>query len=345
MKKTLTFVLSFITFLYPISASAVENGTSAVGDLNAVSVNGAGGFLYSSRIVLTTAHNHLLPHEITNVQVGLPGDILTANNKKILVEKIFVADTFIDRTFLNGGNIFSRTDDFAVLVLSEPIPVKNNIKIATQEQLEYFKANHSQVSMVGYGLQTADMRIQSNNGRNPVDISPQKINSTFLSDQEAQIIIRNSLGSNAVYKQDAYFTANITTGSLCDNDSGSGWFVDQDNIRYYIGPASGGMGFPNCGSMGIWGTTGSFASVSAAYKFLDLIAKAEQYVQEHPYANSNQIKTTIPDPVLTVVALPEPTNNPVAVAQHKILCQKKMIKRYYNATKCPSGYKLIKKIA
>lgn len=319
-------VLALLAVVAPVQA--VENGSNALLDPNAVSINGAGGFLYAPRIILTTAHNRQLPHELENLQVTFPGDVLTKTSKTVAVSKVFAASTYTDRTFLSGGNIFSRTDDFAVIVLSEPMQVKNTVKIATKEDLERFKANHFKANLVGYGLQSIEMRALSNNGRNQVDISPKMISTNFLTDEEAQTIVRNSLGGNAIYKQDAYFAQNSTTGSFCDNDSGSGWFVDFENVRYYIGAQSGGWGVPNCSTESTWGNFGSFASVSAAYRFTALIAEAEIFVVDHPYIQPLPANTTSPA-------------TPKAPAK-KILCQKGKVKKYFTSTKCPTGYKLVK---
>ena len=313
-------------------ARAVENGELALGDSNAVSINGAGGFLYSPRIVLTTAHNHILPYEIENIKVSLPGEIFSSTGKKINAHKLFLAPTYADRTFLSGGNIFSRTDDFAVIVLDEPIPLKNEVKIATKDDLDQFKASHAKANMVGYGLQTPEMRTLSNNGRNQVEVTPHRIATNFITDSEAESVIRNSLGNNAIFKQDGYFLQTPLTGSICDNDSGSGWYVDREDVRYYIGPASGGLGFPNCTANAPWSLNGSFASVSAAYKFMDLIAQAEKYIEENPYIPPKPVAMPIPAP--SMVVSPKSVKN--------ILCMKGKAKKYFSLTKCPIGYKLIK---
>lgn len=317
---------------------AVENGTPTLGDPNAVAVNGAGGFLYAPRIILTTAHNHINT-ETTVWLVGMPGEPWTSNSKKVTAKKVFLASSYKDRTYLSGGNVFSRTDDFAVIVLDEPIPIRNVVKIATKEELEQFKSAHSTASMVGYGLQNPEMRSESNNGRKLVDVIPQRINANLISDVEAQSIIENSLGSNAVYNMDAYFTQTLNTGSICDNDSGSGWFVDANNLRYYVGPASGGWGFPNCTLGAPWGSHGAFAAVSAAYRFMDLISEAEQYIQEHPVKESNNVVASMNNPDVSTTSII--SNKPLKPSKIATLkCVKGKIVKVIKGInpKCPKGY-------
>ena len=211
--------------------------------------------------------------------MGLPGEPWTPRAKKITAKKVFLASTYKDRTYLSGGNIFSRTDDFAVIVLDQPMIIRNIVKIATKEQIEQFKLSHTNAKLVGYGLQNGEMRANTNDGRDVLEVTPKLIDSYFLTDGEAQKILQNSLPNGAIFNYEVNFAQTNKTGSICDNDSGSGWFVDQGDIRYYIGAASGGWGFPNCGKSGLWGNAGALASVSAAYKFSDLISQAEAYIK------------------------------------------------------------------
>jgi len=335
-KVTLTMLLLFV-FLAP--AHGVENGIEIAGDPNAVAVNGAGGFLYSPRIVLTTAHNHILPHEINDIEVGLPGQPWTSNSTKIHASKVFLASTFNNGNFRNGGNIFSRTDDFAVIVLDKPMKMNDNVKIASQEQINKYKLDHEKVSMVGYGLQSSEMRIASNNGQNSIDIYPKIIKSNFITDNEAQTIFKVNMPSNAIFNMDAYFAQNLTTGTVCDNDSGSGWFVEQANIRYYIGAQSAGWGFPNCGKDGIWGASGTFAAVSAAYKFMDLILEAEKYVEANPYLEPTPTPTPMPTLTSTPTNTTDLSKSKISVGKTLKCVKGKSVKVIKSVNpKCPKGY-------
>jgi len=72
-------------------------------------------------------------------------------------------------------------------------------------------------------------------------------------------------------------------GSVCDGDSGSGFFVERGNIRYYLGLVGGSQaGIPNCRSDGSqsFGVGGGMSGITATYKFLPLIKEAESIVSD-----------------------------------------------------------------
>jgi hypothetical protein len=74
-----------------------------------------------------------------------------------------------------------------------------------------------------------------------------------------------------------------TLGSMCDDDSGAGFFVEIDKTRYYLGTVGGlGWALPNCRSDGSqsFGVGGGIAGFTPANKFLDLIKTAENIVAE-----------------------------------------------------------------
>jgi hypothetical protein len=72
------------------------------------------------------------------------------------------------------------------------------------------------------------------------------------------------------------------TGSICSGDSGSGHFVEENSIRYYVGTAGNGGASSNCKADGTFSfTTGGFmANFTSPNKFLDLIKSAETFVEE-----------------------------------------------------------------
>ena len=136
--KMLPIIAVSILILMTNKSFAVENGFEIKNDPNAVALNGSGGFLYSPRIVLTTAHNHL-HDELSTTLVGLPGEPWTPNATKFTSKKTFLPSSFKEGNYGSGGNVLSRTDDFAVIVLDQPIQMRNIVKIATKEQIEQFK--------------------------------------------------------------------------------------------------------------------------------------------------------------------------------------------------------------
>lgn len=71
-------------------------------------------------------------------------------------------------------------------------------------------------------------------------------------------------------------------GSICNQDSGSGFYVEVKNVRYYVGTAGNGNGISNCQADGSvkFAQNGGMSWFPAPYKFLDLLNSAESFVSE-----------------------------------------------------------------
>ena len=71
-----------------------------------------------------------------------------------------------------------------------------------------------------------------------------------------------------------------TNGSVCDGDSGAGFFVQKSNVRYYLGAVGGQQaGITNCNApLGRFAPNGGMSGISPTYKFLALIKEAEDFV-------------------------------------------------------------------
>jgi hypothetical protein len=296
--KYILFAICTLVYGLPLTpAQAVENGSPALGDPNAVAVNsGWSGFLYSPRIVFMMAHNkaNFDSGEIGGVFVGYPGKSMNIGGEKVNGLKVINAPGFIDRNGFSGGNVFSRKDDFAVIVLEKSIPMTNTVKIATLEQIATWKKNKAEVKMVGYGLQNPAMRkLVEDHSKAPPRIDPSMITTRFLDDSEAQTIISGGLPTGGIYVDDMYFELKPGVASVCDNDSGAGWFVQEGSTRYYLGAQSSGWGMPNCGRDGVWGQSGTLISASAAIRMMDVIKQAEDFIKANPEKSAKPAIKTI----------------------------------------------------
>lgn len=311
--------------IMPVNAHAVENGTDATNDPNAVMIDGGySGFLYSPRIVLTVAHGLEYGQSKETVRrVGYPGKVgylgQFPSSNYVNSVKIFWAPNYQSRTSTN----WSRIGDFAVIVLESPMEMNNKVRIATAEDVQRYMNNKTTVNLVGYGRQK-DRRNPDQQGS--VEIYPNKLFSRILTETESNQV-KTGLPPGVMFTSDINFEQKPGQPSVCDGDSGAGWFVEENGFRNYIGAGSSGWGMSNCGHMGFWDPNGSLASVSAAYQYIDLIKEAEKYIQEHPYAEK-QIGNTI-----------------TKTSQTKLLCIKNKTKKYVTSKKCPKGYKLVKKVA
>jgi hypothetical protein len=73
---------------------------------------------------------------------------------------------------------------------------------------------------------------------------------------------------------------NEKVGSVCDGDSGAGFFVQKSNIRYYLGAVGAAQaGITNCnGSFTRFAPNGGMSGLTPTHKFLALIKEAEDFV-------------------------------------------------------------------
>lgn len=324
MKKTIIAIIA-IFMIMPVKANAVENGTDATNDPNAVMIDGGySGFLYSPRIVLTIAHDLEYGRVKDKARsVGYPGKIAWFGQKPwenyINSEKIFWAPNFQGRTEKD----WSRIDDFAVIVLERPMKMNNKVRIANAEDIKRYRDNRTPVKLVGYGRQE-DRRLPGK--YNNFQVYPHSLTTRILTDEESNVIKRG-LPPGVIFSSDLNFEQTPSMATVCDGDSGAGYFVEEDGYRNYIGGVSSGWGSPNCGHMGFWDPNGSMSGISLAYRFMDLIEKAEKYVQENPYIEKT-----------TEIAKSKAVTT-------KLLCIKNDTKKYFKLKQCPKGYKLIKKVA
>ena len=276
MKKLLVVILSISLFI-PVSAQGVEFGQDATGDPNAVWVMGASGFLYSDRIVFTAAHTIDASGGDNFVNVAYmfaPGVKNAFDQKRYMAQKVLKAPTYKDRSDADG----TRIDDFAIIILRESMPMRNNVQVASPADIESFIREKTVVEMVGYGLQNAAMRtdLQARNNQ-----SPHKMTTVLVAGDE----LRQYYSSNPGLLRPTQTVLALglrnseKTGSNCDGDSGGGYFVQKENIRYYIGPNGGSQaGLKNCRDSQQFPAAGGMTGITATNKFLALIKEAEDFV-------------------------------------------------------------------
>ena len=280
MKKLLVLILS-ISLLAPMSAQGVEFGQDATGDPTAVHFQGnSSGFLYSERIILTAAHVlsqlRIQPNGDTDGFVYAPGLADKTNAKRYRIVKAFIPKTYINA---DPSREIQPIDDFAIVVLEEDMPVRVKVEIATEAQMVDFAKRNTKIEMVGYGLQNGNQRINSMVDQNR---APHKLVSYLYTPEmmvdfhtrEYQVPFWKKIEWGAIHKQEY--------GSICNQDSGSGFYVEEKNVRYYVGTAANGNGLSNCKADGSvrFAKYGGMSWFPAPYKFLDLLKSAESFVSE-----------------------------------------------------------------
>ncbi len=279
MKKRLAIVASVLSFalIAPMSADGVEFGQDALGDPNAVWVMGASGFLYSDRIVFTAAHTADYFGEAG--YLFAPGVKNGINNKKYFAQKILKAPTYRARV----GTDNTRVDDFAIIILRESMPVRNSVQVASPADIESFIREKAPVEMVGYGFQNEAMRTDLQARYNN---SPHKMKSVLVSGADLRQYYSTNAGLLSPNQTilDLGVPNNQKDGSVCDGDSGAGFYVEKGNVRYYLGAVGGSQaGITNCygdryGDQTRWRSIGGMSGITPTHKFLALVKEAEDFV-------------------------------------------------------------------
>ena len=261
-----------------LPANSVEFGQEATSDPNAVHIQGnTSGFLYSERIIFTAAHVlkqlRIQPNGDTDGFVYAPGLADKSNAKRYKIIKAFIPNTFV-----NAASNTQPIDDFAIIVLNEDMPLKMKVGIATEQQMIRFAQDKVKVEMVGYGLQSGSQRTD------PQEIkrAPYKLASYLYTPEMMQSFYIRSGKPSFWSKVEWGAIHTQATGSICNGDSGAGFFVQENEIRYYVGTSGNGLGISNCQADGSvkMDTAGGMSWFPAPFKFLDLLKSAESFVSE-----------------------------------------------------------------
>ena len=284
--KVLAMCISLVTLHLSVPSSAVEFGQDATGDPNAVHIQGnTSGFLYSERIILTAAHvlNQLRiqPNGDTQGFVYAPGLADKTNAKRYQIIKAIIPKTYVNADHTRN---IQPIDDFAIVIVNEDMPLKNRVVIANEQQMRQFAQDKAKVELVGYGLQSGAQRVAPQLSlRAPFKLT------TLLYTPEMMNTFYSTKTLNRGDDKPGYWTVvewgamhTQATGSVCNGDSGSGFFVEQNDVRYYVGTTGNGVGISNCQADGSikMDPAGGMSWFPAPYKFLDLIKTAESFVAE-----------------------------------------------------------------
>lgn len=287
-KSALGIAISLLLSLIAVTPStAVEFGTDATGDPTAVKVRGASGFLYSERIVITVAHIFGNNYDETlrsfsNFEregvIYSPGIVTIAGQKGYKVKKILFPSTFVYPDYMN--NLI--TDDLAIIILSEDIPVTKKAVLATEEQMKRFAREKSKVELVGYGITDFSQR----DSLSPINNrAPNKLTSTLLTPDEVLNFYRQypNVDWKKINKAGVYGVVqnrDLKQGHLCDGDSGSVFFVEEQNVRYVLGTTGLGLINNNCQAPGRMSEFPSMSWIDPKSKLSSLINEAEEIVAE-----------------------------------------------------------------
>ena len=279
---SITLAIGLITSNISL-AQSVEFGVDATGDPNAVKVGGGSGFLYSERIVLTVGHvigaenPGAVPYWEREGVIYNPGIVTIAGQKQYRVKKVLIPSTYTKPDYAN--NIIN--DDNAVIILSEDIPMTKKAVFATEEQMQRFVREKSKVELVGYGITHGSQRpVTTINNR-----APHKLTSTLLSPEQVLAFYRQypNVDWKKINKPGVYGIVQhreLQQSHICDGDSGSMFFVEENNVRYLLGTTGLGLVNNNCPPPETWYGFPSMSWIDPNSKLRDLLKIAEKIVEE-----------------------------------------------------------------
>ena len=277
------FISLLLIFVTVTSSSAVEFGQDASGDPNAVKVGGASGFLYSERIVITVGHvidnTGGLAYWERNGVIYKPGIVNIAGQKGYKVKKVIIPSTYVYPDYAN--NIIY--DDLAIIILSEDIPLTKKAVLATEDQMKRFVREKSKVELVGYGISNGGQRNRP--WEEIINRPPNKLTSTLISPEMVIEFYKQypNVDWKKINKPGVYGIVQrreLQQSHICDGDSGSVFFVEEDNVRYVLGTTGLGLVNNDCPPPDRWYGYPSMSWIDPASKLPNLIKAAEEIVAE-----------------------------------------------------------------
>ena len=267
-----------------LPAHSVEFGQDATGDPNAVKVGGGSGFLFSERIVLTVGHvidntGGIAYWERDGV-IYNPGIVTVDGQKTYKVKKVIMSENYLAPDYAKP---IQAVDDLAVLVLSEDIPLTKKAIMATEEQMRRFVKEKSVVELVGYGIRTSSENqfMGRQNNRPPTKLTSNLMSPEMVIDFYKQY--PNGLPSAFKIQAGSFGIVQhreLGKSQLCNGDSGSAFFVEEDNVRYVLGMTGQGIINNPCPPPETWFGSPSMSWVNPAFVLKDLIKTAEKIVEE-----------------------------------------------------------------
>jgi hypothetical protein len=266
-------------------AHSVEFGQDATGDPNAVKVRGGSGFLYSERIVITVGHvigdeiNQGIAYWERDGVIYRPGIVTVAGEKQYKVKKVLVPSTYVYPDYQNNIII----DDLAIIILSEDIPLTKKAVLATEEQMQRFAREKSKVELVGYGITHGSQRNRPY--EEMINRAPNKLTGTLLSPEAVLQFYGQypNVDWKKINKPGVYGIVQhreLQQSHICDGDSGSVFFVEENNVRYVLGTTGLGLVNNNCPPPEKWYGFPSMSWIDPNSKLPGLLKTAEAIVEE-----------------------------------------------------------------
>ncbi len=281
-------LLSLILNIFIASnLNAVWNGSDENSNQRAVPIlmdargnycNGS-GFLYTSRIVFTVAHGIYKEDDrksepltkFEKLWVGPPGQKVALDSKRVESVKILIPENYKGLTYWLGGKRMNRENDFAIIILKEPIPTDDKpVEILTPELHDKYIANSEEINLKGYGANDA------NSLNKTCDlITPRSMVSKIASKSESVPGLEWTARLN--------FKVGVQQSNICDGDSGAGYVKILPDKYIYLGAQSSSINNHNCMSYEPASQNETLNGTDPVYLYVDLVKQAEEYVKANPY--------------------------------------------------------------
>lgn len=284
------------------------------------------GFLYSSRIVFTSAHTAVtfnskgeLVDFREQLSVGKPNSNVKTSGPGVRVIKRFASPGYT-------ANKEGDTNDFAILVLERDLMKVEPAQLMTPEIEKDLVEKRATVKMHGYGLHVDLCGANENppcRGK-PFDSSlvPRSTGATLRPAGDFAQLIPNPIQPR--FANELLFFSPEKTG-MCAGDSGGSLTTTYNGKLIYLSNIGTGANTYGCGLGGGYDGKGGFQHSPQIYKQSELIKEAEKFVAEQIAVENAEGKTKVE----------------TAKKKLTITCVKgKTIKKVTAVNpKCPVGYK------
>ncbi len=306
------------------------------------------GFLYSSRIVFTSAHTAVTFNQKgelvdfrEELSVGKPNSNVKTSGPGVRVIKRFASPGYT-------ANKEGDTNDFAILVLEKDLIKIEPAQLMTPEIEKELVEKRATVKMHGYGMHVDLCGANENppcRGK-PFESSvvPRSSEATLRPAGDFAQLIPNQLQPR--FANELLFFSPEKTG-MCAGDSGGSLTTTYNGKLLYLSNIGTGGNTYGCGLGGGYDGKGGFQHSPQIYKQADLIKQAEKFVAEQIAIEEAVAKSKAEAEAKAAAELKaqqESEARAKAAAANKkttITCVKGKTTKKVTAVnpKCPSGYK------
>ena len=290
------------------------------------------GFLYSSRIVFTSAHTAVTFNQQgelvdfrEELSVGKPNSNVQTSGPGVRVIKRFAAPGYT-------ANKEGDTHDFAILVLEKELMKVEPAQLMTPEIEKELVEKRATVKMHGYGLHVdlcaANEKPPCRSKPFESSLVPRSSEATLRPASDFAQLIPNPLQPR--FTNELLFFSPEKTG-MCAGDSGGSLTTTYNGKLLYLSNIGTGGNTYGCGLGGGYDGKGGFQHSPQIYKQSDLIKQAEKFLAEQIVIEEATAKAKAEAKAKT----------PPATKKITITCVKgKTTKKVTAANpKCPTGYK------